>query len=83
MQGTFKGYNYKVIGSFTKNYGNYYFYPNEQLFTSTNILFDFNKHFKNFGGIDAGILVAADLGSMYSKNLGIMIKLSKKGNFIL
>lgn len=82
MQGTFKGYNYKVIGSFTKNYGSYSFYPNEQLFTSTNLQFDFNKHLKNFGGIDAGILVAADLGTMYSKNVGIMIKLSKKGNFI-
>ncbi|MBV5342200.1 hypothetical protein JZU68_00800, partial [bacterium] len=73
-EGARKGYKYKMLSSFTKNYGTYSNYPNEQLLKSTNILFEINKHFDKFWNIDAGISVAADFGPEYGNNVGIMLK---------
>lgn len=80
LEGAYNGYRYKLLSSFTKNYGSYANYPDENLSTSTNMLIELKKHFEKFWNIDAGISVGVDLGTMYNNNVGLMLKISKKGN---
>jgi hypothetical protein len=79
LEGAYNGYKYKMISSFTKNYGSYATYPTENLLKSTNLLFELKKHFEKFWQIDAGISVGLDLGTMYNNNVGLMFKISKRG----
>jgi len=79
LEGAYIGYKYKMLSSFTKNYGSYATYPTENLLKSTNMLFELQKHFEKFWQIDAGISVGLDMGTMYDNNIGIMLKISKKG----
>jgi hypothetical protein len=81
MEGEYKGYRYKGISSFTKNYGTYSDYPLEKMLSSTNMLFEISKHFEKFYQIDAGISVALDAGKAYGNNVGLRFKISKYGYF--
>ena len=80
MEGAHKGYNYKMLCSFSNNYGTYLNYPIESRLTSTNMFFEIKKHFEKLWKIDAGMSVGVDLGKMYTNNIGIMLKIGKKGN---
>ena len=82
FEGAYKGYMYKMLCSFSKNYGSYDNYPTENLMKSTNVLLDLKKHFDKLWNIDAGVSIAADFGTMYNNNVGIMLKISKKGNLL-
>ncbi|OIP81063.1 MAG: hypothetical protein AUK44_10775 [Porphyromonadaceae bacterium CG2_30_38_12] len=79
VEGYYHEYNYRILSSFTKNYGTYSDYPNETLRTSTNMLLEVNKHFEKIWNVDIGIQVGLDAGSMYGNNTGFALKISKKG----
>ncbi|HLP04787.1 MAG TPA: capsule assembly Wzi family protein [Paludibacter sp.] len=79
VEGEYKDYNFKALGSFTKNYGTYFSYPNQDMISSTNMLFELNKHFEKFYQINAGIALGVDVGEMYGNNLGISVRISKRG----
>ncbi len=79
IEGEYKKYYYKVLSSFTNNYGSYSDYPNETNLSSTNMLFEINKHFEKLFNLEAGISVGIDVGEAYGNNVGVLFKISKRG----
>jgi len=79
IEGEIYKYKYRVLNSFSKNYGTY---PTPYLNSkdAVNLMVEVNKHFEKYWGIDAGFSIGIDWGQMYGRNFGIMFKLSKSGN---
>lgn len=82
FEGEYKQYFYKLKSSFVRNYGSYSEYPNEVEKKSAFMVVELNKHFEKFYGLDAGISVGCDLGDAYENTVGIMLKVSKRGNLL-
>lgn len=79
IEGEFHNYNFRILNSFSCNYGTY-MAPYAQMLKSTNLLLEVNKHFEKWWGINAGISIGADWGAMYGNNLGLMIRIGKSGD---
>lgn len=77
LEGEVCGYNYKVLNSYSKNYGSYSEPINKN---AVSLLIEVNKNIEKLWGLNFGISVGADWGSMYGDNLGVMIKLSKNAD---
>lgn len=80
IEGDFDRYFYKALASFSNNYGNYSDFPNEIRKSSTNMMFEVNRHFEKLFQLDAGIVIGVDAGTKYGNNVGFLIKVSKRGN---
>lgn len=78
VEGEVSGYAFRVLSSFSKNYGTYH-NPYPEVLKSTNLLLEVDKHFEKLWGIDAGISIGADYGKMYGNNAGFMIRFAKSG----
>lgn len=77
-EGDIKGFDYRILCSFGKNYGSYDA-PYSTLKSSASLLLTVNKTFQQLGGINIGCSFAADKGAMYGDNAGFMITLKKQG----
>lgn len=80
LEGDVEGYRYRVLNSYSKNYGNYGEPFPEKCRKATSLLVEVNKHYEKLWGIDCGLSLAADWGKMYGNNVGILLKISKRGN---
>ncbi len=77
-EGDIKGYNYRLLASFSKNYGAYYA-PFPSMIKNSSLLLEIHKSFPRLQGVEAGISLAADFGKLYGNSTGCMITLRKRG----
>lgn len=76
LEGEVSGYGFKVLNSYSKNYGNYSA-PFKK--DAVSLLIEVNRHFEKLWGMEASLSVGADWGQMYGRNTGLMLRLSKHG----
>lgn len=77
VAGDIYGYQYRVIASYTRNWGNYY-HPISMV-TNTAVMLEVNKHVEQAWGLDFGVRLAADFGSQFGNQFGALITISKHG----
>ena len=82
IEGSFNGFLYKTLASFSKNYGQYGLYPLSENVRrdNTSLLLEINKKFSRLGGVEIGCSLGSDYGSLYGNTFGIMFSIKKAGN---
>jgi len=81
INGEIKAVNYKMLLSFSKNYGTYG-QPISPMKNGNMFLLEMSRKFPSLSNVEAAVSLAADRGSMYGNNTGFMIRLVKTGNFL-
>ena len=79
LEGDIEGYFYKILTSFSKNYGTYYS-PYPEMKPSTSILLEVNKQIPKLANIDVSCSIGADFGKLYGNSVGCLISIRKTGN---
>lgn len=79
MEGDVSGYNYKLLTSFSKNYGSYSS-PYPEMIRNTSMLLEVNKQFKTLSNIRCGVSIGGDFGKLYGNSVGCMFTLRKTGD---
>jgi len=79
MEGDVSGYSYKLLSSFSKNYGTYSA-PYSPMIRNTSLLLEVNKKFPAWSNIEVGCSVAADFGKLYGNSVGCLFSIRKTGN---
>ncbi len=79
FEGDIKGYQYKFLTTFSKNYG-LYIKRFPEMKPNTSLLLEVNKDFQKLGGIEGKLSLGADFGTLYGNTVGAMISIKKKGN---
>lgn len=78
VRGDIFGYRYRLIGSYTKNYGR----DNRTtalLSTNTGLLLEVRKHVEKAWGLDFGVSLAADFGTQFGNQFGALLTITKTG----
>ncbi|NDP21488.1 MAG: capsule assembly Wzi family protein [Paludibacter sp.] len=78
-EGDISGYNYKILTSFSKNYGSYN-YPYPEMKPSTSLLMEVNKQFPKLANINVGCSIGADFGKLYGNSVGCLLSIRKTGD---
>ena len=78
LEGSIDGYNFKILNSYSKNYGTYGT-PFSKTEKSAHLLVDVNKHFEKLWGLNIGLSVGADWSGYYGNNIGLLLKIKKQG----
>ena len=78
IEGDVSGYRYKVLSSFSKNYGSYS-YPYPAMIPNTSLLFEINKQFRKLSNVEVGCSVGGDFGKLYGNSVGCMFSIRKSG----
>jgi len=79
MEGDVSGYSYKLLSSFSKNYGTYSA-PYSSVIRNTSLLLNVNKKFPAWSDIEVGCSVGADFGKLYGNSVGCLFTIRKTGN---
>jgi len=79
LEGDVSGYNYKLLGSFSKNYGTYGT-PYPEMIQNTSLMLEVNKHFPALSNIQCGISIGADFGKLYGNSVGCLFSIRKTGD---
>ncbi len=79
FEGNINGYDYKLLTTYTKNYGSYtkrFF----EMKPNTSLLLEINKKFQKLGAIEAKFSLGADFGTLFGNSFGGMVTIRKTGN---
>ena len=76
IEGQIAGYDYKLLSSFSKNYG---IYKAPLNLKNTSIMFEIYKTFPKIFNLQLGGTIAADYGNLYGNSFGCMISIKKIG----
>lgn len=79
MEGDVSGYKYKLLSSFSKNYGSYGM-PYPEMIQNTSVLLEVKKQFPTLWNIQCGLSVGADFGKLYGNSTGCMMSIRKTGD---
>ena len=79
MEGNVSGYSYKLLSSFSKNYGTYSA-PCSPMIRNTSLLLEVNKKFPVWSNIEVGCSVGTDFGKLYGNSVGCLFSIRKTGN---
>jgi len=79
IEGDVSGYRYKLLSSFSKNYGSYN-NPYPEMIPNTSVLLELKKQFPKFSNIEAGCSVGGDFGKLYGNSLGCLFSIRKTGD---
>jgi hypothetical protein len=79
IEGEVLGYNYKILSSFSKNYGSYN-YPYTEMKPSASVLLEVNKRIPKLANIDVSGSIGADFGTLYGNSAGCLISIRKTGD---
>jgi hypothetical protein len=77
-EGAIAGYHYRMLASFSKNYGTYSA-PFSSRIRNQSYLLEVNKLFPRWYHLEAGCSLAADFGKLYGNSVSCMITLRKRG----
>ena len=77
VAGDIYGYQYRVMASYTRNWGSYKqpISRNE----NTAVMLEVTKHVEQAWGLDFGVRLAADFGSQFGNQFGALITVAKRG----
>jgi len=79
IEGDVLEYNYKLLASFSKNYGTYGT-PYPEMIRNTSMLLQVNRQFPKLSNIQCGISLAADFGKLYGNSVGCLFSIKKTGD---
>jgi hypothetical protein len=79
MEGNILGYQYKLLGSFSKNYGTYGI-PYPVMIQNSSLMLQVNKQFPKLSNIQCGVTLGADFGQLYGNSVGCMLSVKKTGD---
>jgi len=79
LEGEVSGYNYKLLGSFSKNYGTLST-PFPTMIRNTSMILEVNKQFPELSNIQCGMSLGADFGKLYGNTIGCQFSIRKTGN---
>jgi len=77
VEGDVFGYQYKLLSSFSKNYGTY---TQPIMINNTSLLLEINKQFPKLSNVELGCTVGADFGKLYGNSVGALFSIRKTGN---
>lgn len=76
IKGDIYGYRYRLLCTYSDNYGTYHIRLNNH---NTAVLLEVHKTIQKAWGLDFGIALGGDFGTLYGTRLGGMITISKRG----
>lgn len=76
VAGNIYGYEYRLIASYTRNWGTY---RAPKMSQNTALMIEVKKHVEQAWGLDFGVRLAADFGSQFGHQFGALITVSKQG----
>lgn len=76
LAGDIYGFKYRIMGSYGQYWGSY---KHPQQDTNTSILLEVRKEVTQAWGLDFGLRLAADFGTLYGNQFGAMFTISKQG----
>lgn len=79
IEGDVSSYAYRLLGSFSKNYGTFGV-PFSPMIHNTSLLLELNKSLPKVANIHVGCKIAADFGELYGNSLGFQLSVRKSGN---
>lgn len=79
LEGETSGYSYKLLASFSKNYGTYST-PYAVMIQNTSMALEINKRFSKLSNIQVGCSFGGDFGKLYGTSVGCMLSIRKTGN---
>ena len=78
IEGDVSGYRYKLLSSFSKNYGSYN-EPYPEMIPNTSFLLEVNKQFQKLSNIEIGCSIGGDVGRLYGNSVGCLFSIRKTG----
>lgn len=78
VEGDIYSYRYRILTTFSKNYGDVG--GNYQNRNNTSLLFELNKKFAKLYNVECGISIGSDFGKLYGESWGLKFSLRKTGN---
>lgn len=80
VRGNIYGFRYKLLGTYSRNYGRYGVGDIYQMKSkNTALLLEVNRHVEQAWGMDFGIRLGADIGSQFGNTFGASITIRKMG----
>ena len=76
LAGDIYGFEYRVIGSYTRNWGTY---KAPSMSRNTALMLEVTKHVEQAWGLDFSLRMAADFGTQFGNQFGAMLTVSKRG----
>lgn len=78
IKGDIYGFSYRAVASYVKNYG---IYENGDATFSTNtaLLLEITKHIPKAWHMDFSLALAADFGTQFGNDFGVMVSIAKRG----
>jgi len=81
IEGAIYDYQYRLLASFSKNYGYNTIYLSEAIMKrNTSLLFEVYKQFSKLRDIELGCKVGADRGKLFGNSLGIEFSVRKRAD---
>jgi hypothetical protein len=81
LEGETNGYSYRLMASYSKNYGTYTS-PFRPMIENTSTMLEIKKTYKQLYNIELGCTIGADFGGLYGNTLGCMLSVRKRGILI-
>jgi hypothetical protein len=79
LEGDICKYQYRLLSSFSKNYG-FSSSPIGEMKPQTSVLLEVNKAFPKLAHLEFGCALGADFGQMYGNSLGLQVSVRKQGD---
>ncbi|MDP4239917.1 MAG: capsule assembly Wzi family protein [Bacteroidota bacterium] len=79
LEGDVLDYRYKLLSSFSRNYGTYG-NPYPKMIENTSMLLEVNKQFPKLSNIEVGCSVGGDFGKLYGNSIGCLFSIRKTGS---
>ena len=80
VAGDIYGFQYRLLGTYVRNYGTYHY---DDWYTlksdNTALLLDVSKRVEKAWGLDFGVRIGADFGTQWGNKVSAMITISKQG----
>ena len=76
MEGIIKGFEYRALASFSRNYG---VIGSQIDIPGKSFMLEINKHVSWLSGFDLSCAAGGDVGNQYGNSLGIMVSIRKQG----
>ena len=80
VDGNVSGYSYKLLSSFSKNYGTYSAPFATNGIKNTSCLLEVSKRYPRWANLELGCSVGIDIGKLYGNSVGCLFSIRKAGN---
>ncbi len=79
LEGETGGYCYRLMASYSKNYGTYSL-PFPSMIENTSTMLEIKKTYTQLYNLEVGCTIGADFGKLYGNTVSGMISIRKRGN---